>query len=215
MFNVCYHCGLYRADKRIDPAGPYAICPECGHKHLFRRLPLFIVSGASGTGKSTVCQTLAGIIQEAVLLDADILWRPEFDRPDDGYRDFFELWLRLCKNITQSGRPVLLFGAGVGVPDNMEPRIERRYFSTLHYLALTCADEELTARLRRRPDWRTNSNPAFLEAQLRFNHWFQDNAPHITPPITLLDTTNHSIQETATQITNWLYKNLKVSGGYD
>ncbi len=28
MMNVCFQCGLYRADKMIDPAGPYAICPE-------------------------------------------------------------------------------------------------------------------------------------------------------------------------------------------
>ena len=46
MFNVCDNCGLYRADKIIDPAGPYAICPECGHKHTFRYLPLLIVAGA-------------------------------------------------------------------------------------------------------------------------------------------------------------------------
>jgi hypothetical protein len=72
MFNVCYNCGLYRADKLIDPAGPYAICPECGHRHPFGQLPLFIVGGASGSGKSTLCQALTGAVTEAVLLDAEI-----------------------------------------------------------------------------------------------------------------------------------------------
>ncbi|HJS18435.1 MAG TPA: hypothetical protein VJ785_06790 [Anaerolineales bacterium] len=60
MFNACHQCGLYRADKLIDPSGPYAICPECGYKHAFRQLPLLIVSGTSGAGKSTVCQALSG-----------------------------------------------------------------------------------------------------------------------------------------------------------
>jgi hypothetical protein len=60
MMNVCYQCGLFRADKIIDPTGPYAICPECGFQHSFLYLPLLIVSGASGTGKSTVCNVLMG-----------------------------------------------------------------------------------------------------------------------------------------------------------
>ena len=32
MLNVCVNCGIYRADKIIDPSGPYAICPACDHK---------------------------------------------------------------------------------------------------------------------------------------------------------------------------------------
>jgi DNA-directed RNA polymerase subunit RPC12/RpoP len=66
MLNICVNCGLYRPDKIVDPTGPYAICPECGHRHLFRALPLFIVSGASGAGKSTVCHHLLGKVTEVV-----------------------------------------------------------------------------------------------------------------------------------------------------
>jgi len=33
--------------------------------------------------------------------------------------------LRLCKNISQAGNPVVLFGAGTGVPYNIEPCAER------------------------------------------------------------------------------------------
>lgn len=130
--NVCFRCGMYRADKVIDPSGPYAICPECGYKHRFLQLPLLIVSGASGAGKSTVCHHLLGRVTQAVLLDSDILWRAEFNKPEANYRDFFETWLRVCRNISQSGRPVVLFGAGVGVPENIEDCVERRYFSKVH-----------------------------------------------------------------------------------
>jgi broad-specificity NMP kinase len=208
MFNVCYNCGLYRVDKQIDPTGPYAICPECGYKHPFRQLPLFIVTGASGAGKSTLCQRLTGAITEAVLLDNDILWREEFNRPIEDYRDFFETWLRVCKNITQSGRPVMLFGAGVGVPTNMEPCLERRYFSTLHYLALVCDDELLADRLRQRPAWRASSHQPFLDSQIEFNRWFKTGAQQLTPPISFIDTTDQSVQDTAEQITKWLHEKL-------
>jgi len=94
--------------------------PECGQRHRFLRLPLFVVSGASGTGKSAVCRYLLGNLAEVVVLDSDILWRPEFGSTGAGSPTFCETWLRVAKNIGQSGRPVVLFGSAVGVPDNVE-----------------------------------------------------------------------------------------------
>jgi hypothetical protein len=125
MINVCCYCGEYRADKTIDPSGPFAICPLCQHKHRFRQLPLLIISGPSAAGKSTVCQRLLETMKEVVILDSDILWRPEFNTPENNYRDFFETWLRLGKNIVQSGRPLLLLNAGA-IPENVEPCYERQ-----------------------------------------------------------------------------------------
>ncbi len=202
MYNVCANCGLYRADKEIDPSGPYAICPECGHKHLFRQLPLLAISGASGTGKSAVCQALLGHVPDVVLLDSDLLWRREFDTPETNYRDYSELWLRVCKNIHQSGRPVVLFGAGTGVPENMEPCVERRYFSAIHYLALVCSDEALAARLRARPAWRGTQEAEYIVNHQRFNGWFKTYSGQ--PPIKLVDTTNVSLEDTAQSVREWI-----------
>lgn len=200
--NVCFQCGIYHADKTIDLSGPYAICPECGYKHLFQRLPLLIVSGASGTGKTTICQRLTGKVTKAVLLDSDILWRPEFNTPETNYREYFELWLRLCKNIAQSGRPVVLFGAGIGVPDNLENCVERRYFSTVHYLALVCSDDLLTERLQQRPAWRGTRDVGYIEEQVRFNRWFKEY--DVQPFINLINTTNSSLEATASQVETWI-----------
>lgn len=206
MINVCSHCGQYRADKLIDTSGPFAVCPECGFKHPFKQLPLLIVSGASTAGKTAVCQRLLGQVTQAVLLDSDILWRPEFNSPQTHYRDFFETWLRVCKNIAQSGRPVVLFGAGAGVPENMEPCIERRYFSGIHYMTLVCSDEVLSARLQQRPDWRGSNEPAFMDAQLRFNRWFKDYAGE--PKMDRLDTSSTPLDETAAEVRRWILENI-------
>ena len=108
MINVCFHCGLNRPDKVIDTEGPYAVCPECGHRHPFRQLPLLIVCGPSGAGKSTVGQQLLGRLNEVVVLEADIIWRPEFNRPEEKYRSCHETWLRLCKDIARAGQSVML-----------------------------------------------------------------------------------------------------------
>jgi hypothetical protein len=203
MFNVCHQCGLYRADKIVDPSGPYAICPECGHKHIFRQLPLLMVSGASGSGKSNVCNNLLGQLDHVVLLDTDILWRPEFNQPETNFREFFETWLRMAKNISQSGRPVVLFGAGMGVPGNIEPCIERRYFSQIHYLALVCDDNELARRLKARPAWRGSGDPAFIDSQIRFNRWLKETED-THPPISLIDTTAASLEHTVKQVNSWI-----------
>jgi broad-specificity NMP kinase len=201
MFNVCYKCGLYRSDKIIDPSGPYAICPECGYKHPFRQLPLLMVAGASGAGKSSVCQALLGTMESVVQLDGDILWRKEFDTPENNYRDYFETWLRLAKNISQSGRPVVSFGAGMGVPVNIEPCVERRYFSTVHYLALVCDDDVLAQRLKARPAWRGSGEEAFIARQIQFNRWFKEQG---NPSACLIDTTNLPLDATAEHVTSWI-----------
>lgn len=209
MFNVCHSCGLYRVDKIIDPSGPYAICPACGHQHPFRQLPLLIVSGASGAGKSSVCQAMIGKLDNVVLLDSDILWRPEYNKPEDNYRDFFETWLRVAKNISQAGRPVILFGAGMGVPENIEPCVERRYFSYIHYLALVCDDDLLAQRLKARPAWRGSGDQAYIETHVQFNQWFKEQGNRNTP-ISLLDTTDVLLERTIEQVKTWIREKAKL-----
>ncbi len=212
MFNVCPNCGEYRADKAIDPAGPFAVCPACGYRHPFRRLPLLIVGGASGSGKTALCQELTGRVTEAVLLDSDLLWRAEFDRPETSYREFFELWLLVAKNIGQSGRPVVLFGAGAGVPGNVEPCVERRYFSAVRYLALVCDEAVLASRLRARPAWRRCSQE-FIERQITFNRWFREQGPLGDPPVTLLDTSATSPAEAAAALARWIRAHVTEPAG--
>ncbi len=202
MFNVCYQCGQYRADKIIDPSGPAAICPECGHRHPFRMLPLLVVGGASGTGKSSVLQKLAGSYTQAVLLEGDVLWRPEYNHPETGFRDFFEVWLRLAKNIHQSGRPVVIFNAGMGVPANIEECVERRYFSQVHQLGLVCADEVLETRLKARPAWRESGQDEWIRGQQEFNRWLHESGP--AQGVDLLETSDKDLEQTSAAAAEWI-----------
>ena len=226
MMNVCAGCGLYRADKivsvpkgnveepeRINPAGfapellsAAAACPHCGHVHPFLQLPLLLIGGASATGKSAILRELPGRFTAAVLLEADLLWLEEFQSPEDGYPRFFETWLRLAKNIGQSGRPVALFGAGFAVPENVEPCVERRYFSRVRYLALTCAEDELRHRLEARPAWRKSSYSARLQEQLAFNRWLREEGPKQVPPLTLLDTTDNHLADSTRAVCEWMQR---------
>ena len=124
------------------------------------RLPLFVLTGASGAGKTAVCLALAAKMSECVFMESDVLWRTEFATPDDGYRAYRNLWLRVAKNINQAGRPVVLCGSAI--PEQFEGCPERRYFSTIHYLAMVCDDNVLMERLLSRPGWRGRPSRALF-----------------------------------------------------
>jgi hypothetical protein len=170
VFNVCPGCGEYSEDKVVDAERSVAICRQCGHEHRFRMLPLFVVTGASCTGKTTVALQITEKLPEYVCLEGDILWRDEFNKPQAEYMDFRNLWLRMCKNIGQSGRPVVLFGSAT--PGQFEQCPERRYIGAIHYLAFVCRPEVLKSRLLARPQWRGSGNAENIDRMLAFNEWF-------------------------------------------
>jgi predicted kinase len=206
MFNVCAQCGIYDEEKHIDPSGPWAICPHCNHAHRFVQLPLFVLTGASGAGKSSVCLHLPWALPECVCLESDILWRSEFATPDDNYRSYRNMWLRVAKNVAQAGRPVVL--CGTALPDQFEACPERRYFTQLHYLALVCDDDLLAARLRARPAWRGAGGDAFVDTMTAFNRWIKANAATTQPPMSLLDTTASSVEQSVAHVAAWVRERL-------
>ncbi len=209
MFNICPQCGMYSEIKTIDPTGPFAICRHCGYEHPFRQLPAFVVTGASGSGKSAACLQLVPLLPECIVLEVDIFWRPEFAKPENDYRDFRNLCLRVAKNVGQSGRPVVL--CGTAVPGQYESCPERIYFTDLHYLALVCEDAVLRQRLEARPPWRQSGKPDTVKDTVEFNRWLKTNAKTSEPPMSLLDTSSATIQTTSEQIAAWVRRHLNTA----
>ncbi len=206
MFNVCPQCGEYAVEKTIDLSGPYAICPFCHYAHPFLQQPLFIVTGASGSGKTTVCLSLVSLLKECVVMESDILWGAFPATKEHGYQDYHNMWLRVAKNIGQNGRSVVL--CGTALPEQFETCLERRYFSTIYYLAMVCDDTILKDRLTARPQWRASGSKDFVEQMLQFNHWLKDHAAITNPPMTLYDSSHKSISEAPQEIAQWIRARL-------
>ncbi len=208
MFNVCPGCGEYSVEKRVDPTSEktaVAICPTCGHPHPFRRQPLFIVTGASGTGKTTVGLELGALLPECVVLDGDILWcKPfeELEATDADAHPFRTLWLRMAKNIGQAGRPVVLLGSAL--PEQFESSPERRYFDRIQYLTLVCSADVLDQRLRARRAWRNSGTDEVRQNMQNFNRWLRENAATTTPPMAVVDTTSMSIEAAVDSVAKWV-----------
>ena len=73
MIGICIKCGSWDWDKEVD--GNKVRCPKCGHTWEKRTMPLFILTGCSGVGKTTTAQCIQQKKVDFVVLDADIfLW---------------------------------------------------------------------------------------------------------------------------------------------
>ena len=68
-----------------------------------RKLPLFLVTGASCVGKSTMCQLLFQKEENYLVLESDILWEERYNTPEDNYAAYRSLWMELCASIAQVG----------------------------------------------------------------------------------------------------------------
>jgi broad-specificity NMP kinase len=206
MFSVCVNCGEYREDKIIRD-GSFALCPNCNHPHPFKMLPLFVLTGASATGKSTLCYELAQRQANYVALEVDVFWRDEFISPEDDYYEFRNLCLRVANNIQQAGKAVILCGSAT--PSQYEKCVQSRYFSQIHYLAMVCNSDKLEARLKARPEWRDSSKTEFIQNMLAYNQWFKDNAKDSPYDLTLLDTTSISIDDSVKQVIHWFTSKIQ------
>lgn len=215
MYSVCLNCNEWEPNKEVRPladnsAQALVICPECGHEHPFVYLPLFAICGPSAVGKSTVCAAMVGSAtksaRDLVVLDSDILWGVAYTEPEEWPR-YMDMWLRVCHNIHQSRRSVLLLGAGLN-PGNLEERPARRYFSAIHYLGLVCDEDELIARLRARPGWRESSAAEFVQGQVDYNRWIIEQAQNDESPITAVNTSGVSVEEVAGEIGQWIQRFL-------
>src|ERR1043166_7677793 len=108
--------------------------------------PMFVVTGASGAGKSTMRARLGPLLPDFTVLDLD----PYIERFKE---QDVSVHAELMRGAAATGKPVVLCGATI--PENLEPLEERRAFGAIHYLALVCDNSEIEVRLKARPGWET------------------------------------------------------------
>lgn len=164
-----------------------------------QRQPLFIISGASGVGKSTLCEHLFQHEVDYIVIDSDLLWNEAFNTPENNYRAFRQLWLNLAANISQIGKPVVL--CGCNTPEQLENLEERALFTDIHYLALVCDEQMLRQRMTR---GRGIADENWIASSVHFNEWLKQHASLTQPPMTLLDTTKGRNDEHADVVHEWI-----------
>ena len=208
MWGTCPFCGTYASEPPIceNAHGDQELwCSVCGRSRSFKPQPLFLITGASGVGKTSLSARLFYGQTNYLVMENDILWSAAFDTPEDDYRTLRETWLRLASNIGQGGKPVVL--CGCATPQQYNNCINRRYISKMYYLALYCDDEVLENRLR---IGRSVHDEGWIQSSLAFNRWIRDSADKTDPPMTRLDTTSLTIEQAAERAEQWIGANLRM-----
>ncbi|MDM5277296.1 AAA family ATPase [Paenibacillus silvae] len=155
---------------------------------------LFVITGASGTGKTTVSSHVRKLLPEFDVFDMDII-----DNVD--WQIAKENWLRVAYSISLSGRGTVL--CGTMVPENIASSSYIDRFDRILYINLHCDDTTRQARLAAR-GW----NEEMIEDHRNFANWLLQNADTaFDPAMPTVDTTDLSSEEAAKQIEQWVRAN--------
>jgi len=189
----------------MEPSGGHAVCPDCGRADDALLGPLFIVTGASGSGKTAVLAPLARRLRgRCVTFDADLLidsaaalngGRPVI------WPAFRDAWLAIAHGVAQSGMPTVLLGPFI--PDHLRDLPARRWIGGIRFLTLDCPDELRRARIEARPAWRSRD----IDEQVEFGRWLRRNIPD------QVDTSSGTPEDTATAVIAWIDRHLAGTEG--
>ncbi|MGH3488678.1 MAG: hypothetical protein ACRDP8_12305 [Actinopolymorphaceae bacterium] len=166
----CMRCG---PDTGLHPYGDGSLlrCACCGWERVVPRRPLFVVTGPSGVGRTTIMPALARSLTGCEVFDVDLTLHVAALGGDV----WLNTWLQLAHGIALNGRSTVLCGSLM--PDYLEELPARRLVGPIHFCLLDAPDEVLVERLRARPEWR-GGDGEFVARRLKFAAWLRN---HIQP----------------------------------
>jgi hypothetical protein len=160
---------------------------------------LFVVTGASGSGKTTVLPHLLACLPEFVIFDVDWLIDPvaraSAPRPVD-WDALRDTWLTIAHGAAQGGRPTVLLGSIV--PGQFDGLPARRWVSDIHFAVLYCPYDVLRTRLAARPAWRGSD----IDEHVRFAAALRRLVDTALVD-TVIDTTG-TPEQTALRVAGWV-----------
>ena len=195
-----HYCQVCDDSPLMNPADDdTATCPFCGSSDAAAaRRPLLVVTGASGSGKTTVFPAVANRLRgQCLVFDADWLIDPlGGDVTTLDWVMLRDIWLHVAHGAAQNGLPTLLLGGFT--PEQLEGLPGRQWVSDIRYLLLDCDENARRARIDARPAGRAHD----VEPQLAFARWLRSEIP------TAVDTSSASPATAADQIARWARQQL-------
>jgi hypothetical protein len=105
-----------------DPRAHRLRCPRCGDESWLPALPLFVVTGASGTGKSTNTGPLRNLLAGCLVFEADVILHVAAL----GWDTWRNTWLQLTHAAALGGQATVLTGSLTPAGDRGGSRAQRQ-----------------------------------------------------------------------------------------
>ena len=201
MIEVCLHCGNGAWDKEIEEQT--IVCPICGSRWDYLKLPLFFITGASGVGKTTAARILQRKTQDFIVLDTDKFYNFMPHHTEEAALKQAEQMLYFSRNVMQCGKPLVWTKAGN--IDKLSIANGNRYFSEIACLALVCSDKQLQSRMT---DGRGIKDAGWIHSSLDYNKYFLEHNKIGNTHYELLNVDDKTPEETATEIEHWLIRKM-------
>jgi gluconate kinase/DNA-directed RNA polymerase subunit RPC12/RpoP len=190
----CLQCGP-ETGLRSEGDGSQLRCPRCGWVREVSLRPLFVVTGVSGAGKTTVANLLAHMVDDCEVFDVDLILHVAAL----GWETWRATWLQVAHGIAQNGRSTVL--CGTITPDQLDELPTRQLIGPIYSCLLDCPDAVLVERLRARPAWR-GTDEQFVTRQLGFAAWLRTR---IEPSFASYAREPHAV---ADQVADWITSRL-------
>lgn len=203
MLGICPKCGSYGWDKEIFEDRKQIHCPSCNYQWNFNMLPVFVLTGCSGVGKTTTAQELQQRETKYIVMDADILYNIMPHETEEELHNWVEQILSLSIDIMQGGKTLLWTMAGA--LEHFEAAYHRRFFKSIYYLALVCDKKSLEERMR---NGRHITDDGWIQSSINYNQWFLDNGRLGDQRIDIFDITGKSVSEAADYVNQWVEERL-------
>lgn len=201
MIGTCSKCGNHKWDKVVDNGKVY--CPECNNSWDYVALPLLILSGCSGIGKTTTAIEIVKKKVDFVVLDADIFGGIQNAVSQEDYQKRVDTICWLSRNINQSGKPVLWTVAGN--LDMFPQSYNSRFFSEIDCLALVSSEETIRKHMT---EGRGITDEGWVAGSVGYNEYFKSHDSIGDLKFETLDIDSKTPSEVADQVISWVEKCL-------
>ncbi|MCM3782777.1 AAA family ATPase [Neobacillus mesonae] len=156
------------------------------------KTPLFVVTGASCVGKSSVVPYLRSLLPDFDVFDL----HPE---EESSYSPLsLDHLLQVAYQVSLSERGTIL--VGTLTPETIQESDYRDRFSQIYYINLHCSDDVREHRLREK-----GASEAVIRENMQLAHQLLQNEHTLfNPPVTTMDTTSLSLDEVGKLIRKWV-----------
>ena len=144
------------------------ICPKCNSEWEYIRLPLFILSGCSGIGKTTTAIEIMKLTRDVVVMDSDIFCGVQNASSEEDYKRRIDTMEAISRNVNQSGKPCLWTVAGN--LDMLPDSYNASFFTDIYCLALVAKEETLRDHMVR---GRKITDTAWIDGSVEYNEYFK------------------------------------------